>query len=209
MSVSPIYKGQFGEFTITENDRRGVILYRSGLTFAALSFASATWLLLQSPQQPHYLNWLTPLYGLFSLGLALSLLTIHIYLVSLHRLLQLFWIIGTVSAIIFIFSNPAPLGVLVYENPLTLLGIGFTFAALTGIYFKEAFCFDRLPTKVLTPLVPFLLLGHLFGWVPDNIKQFLLIVWSVFFITFAITKFWQPIADDIGDKSVFAHLQGH
>jgi uncharacterized integral membrane protein len=208
MSVSPIYKGQFGEYSITEDDRKGVILYRSGLTISALSFSLATGLFLQSAQHPDYLNLLTPLYGVFSLGLGLSLLTIHIYLVPLHRLLQLFWLIGGVSSLIFTFTSSDSLPLVVYQYPLSLLGIGFTFASLTGIYFKEAFCFNRIPTKVLTPLVPFLLLGHLCGWIPDNVKQFLLIVWSILFITFALTKFWQPVADDIGDKSVFDYLRG-
>ncbi len=209
MSLSPVYKGQFGEYSITQDDRRGVILYRSGLSIAAVSFALATGLFFQSPQHPEYLNYITPLYWLFSLGLGLSLLTIHIYLIPLHRLLQLFWVIGTVSSLIFTLTASSSLAVIVYENPLTILGVGFTFAALTGIYFKEAFCFNRIPTKVLTPLVPFLLMGHLFGWIPDNVKQFLLIVWAILFITFALSKFWQPLADDIGDKSVFAHLKGH
>jgi uncharacterized integral membrane protein len=85
--------------------------------------------------------------------------------------------------------------------------VGFTFAALTGIYFKEAFCFNRFETKFLTPLVPFLLLGHLFHFVPDYWKAILLAFWALNFTIFALRKLFQPIPDDIGDKSVFDYLK--
>jgi uncharacterized integral membrane protein len=87
------------------------------------------------------------------------------------------------------------------------LGIGFTFAALTGIYFKEAFCFNRFETKFLTPLVPMLLLGHLAGVLPTAWEQVLLGIWAVLFMVFALRKVVQPIPADIGDKSVFAYLK--
>ncbi|HBE29760.1 MAG TPA: hypothetical protein DD990_00025, partial [Cyanobacteria bacterium UBA11368] len=68
-----------------------------------------------------------------------------------------------------------------------------------GIYFKEAFCFDRFETKLLTPLVPILLLGHLFGVLPLNGEQFLLGLWAILFIVFALRKSIQAIPPDIGD----------
>ena len=95
----------------------------------------------------------------------------------------------------------------IYNHPLSLLGIGFIFAALTGIYFKEAFCFNRLETKLLTPLVPLLLLGHLFSILPLSIERELLAVWAIFFVVFAIRKAIQAIPPDIGDKSVFVYLK--
>lgn len=200
-----IYQGQFGEFTITEQDRSGVILYRSGLVIAAVSLAIGSSLVLFSDHQA--LPLLTPLFAIFSAGLALSLATIHIYLIPLHRLLQLFLVIGTVSFLIFALKTPIPVAEFVYQQPLSLLGIGFTFAALTGIYFKEAFCFNRLETKFLTPLVPLLLLGHLVGFLPTSAEKLLLSIWSILFLVFAIRKVIQPIPPDIGDKSVFDYLK--
>jgi len=90
---------------------------------------------------------------------------------------------------------------------MTLFGVGFTFAALTGIYFKEAFCFNRIETKFLTPLVPVLLLGHLTGVIPAIGEQLLLGIWAILFVVFALRKVVQPIPPDIGDKSVFAYLK--
>ncbi|ABA23398.1 conserved hypothetical protein [Trichormus variabilis ATCC 29413] len=206
ISAPEVYQGQFGEFTINQSDRKGVIIYRSGLMVAALSFAIGTTLVLFT-NNPIAIQALTPLYTCFSLALGVSLLTIHIYLAPLHRLLQVFWIIGSIAAFIFGHSDSQPFAVTVYNQPLTILGIGFTFAALTGIYFKEAFCFHRLETKVLTFLVPTLLLGHLVGVLPTQWEQILLGTWAILFLIFAVRKVIQAIPPDIGDKSVFAYLK--
>ena len=87
------------------------------------------------------------------------------------------------------------------------MGVGFIFAALTGIYFKEAFCFNRLETKILTLLVPSLLLGHLLGLLPLNVEKVLLGLWAVLFSIFALGKTLQAIPLDIGVKSVFEYLK--
>ena len=199
------YEGQFGQFTIDKSDRIEVIIYRSGLVIAALAFAVAANLTVAKGESA--LNWVTPLFALFSLGLGVSLWTIHIYMAALHRALQAFWLIGSISAIVIGIQADEPLALYVYNHPLTILGIGFTFAALTGIYFKEAFCFNRLETKVLTPIVPFLLLGHLTGLLSFNIEQVLLAIWTIGFTVFAGRKMVQAIDPDIGDKSVFAYLK--
>lgn len=199
-----VYQGQFGEFTITKSDRTGVIIYRTGLMIAALSFAiSSAVVLLGNP----VVQSLTPLFAFFSLGLGVSLFTIHIYLAPLHRLLQVFWAIGSIAAIALTFSSSEPLASTVYNHPAALFGVGFIFAALTGIYFKEAVCFNRLETKFLTPLVPILLLGHLLGVIPVQWEQIMLASWAVLFVVFAIRKAVQPIPPDIGDKSVFSYLK--
>ena len=201
-----VYKGQFGEFTITQADRRGVIIYRAGLMVAALCFAIGTGLVLWQPENPVVLRALTPLYTGFTAALAVSLLTIHIYMASLHRTLQAFWLIGVIASVVVAHSSPEPFAATVYQHPVTILGVGFVFAALTGIFFKEAFCFDRLETKFLTPLVPLLLLGHLFGLMPTAVEQVLLAGWAILFLVFAGRKVIQAIPPDIGDKSVFEYL---
>ncbi|MBE9006905.1 DUF2301 domain-containing membrane protein [Fortiea sp. LEGE XX443] len=206
ISPSEVYQGQFGEFTIDQSDRTGVIIYRTGLMVAALSFAIGSALVLFN-NNPTTIQAITPLYSCFSLALGVSLLTIHIYMAPLHRTLQLFWLIGSISSFLFAHFDSKPFSVTVYTYPLTILGVGFTFAALTGIYFKEAFCFDRLETKVLTFIVPLLLLGHLVGILPMQVEQILLGVWAIFFLVFALRKLFQEIPADIGDKSVFAYIK--
>ncbi len=207
-SVEPvIYQGQFGEFTITEHDRREVIVYRSGLVLAAACFVIGTGLVLGAEKLGNHLHILSWLYSGFCLGLGVSLWTIHIYMKLLHRVLQVFWGIGVVASLAIAHGSPAPFALTVYNNPLTILGVGFVFAALTGIFFKEAFCFDRLETKLLTPLIPVLLLGHLLGWLSLPVEQVLLAIGAGLFAVFALRKAIQPIPPDIGDKSVFAYLK--
>ncbi|MEH2304352.1 DUF2301 domain-containing membrane protein [Nostoc sp.] len=201
-----VYQGQFGEFTITQSDRTGVIIYRAGLMVAAVSFAIGSALILFN-NNPTVVTALTPLYACFSLALGVSLFTIHIYMASLHRMLQIFWAIGSMASVILAISSTEPLALTVYNQPLTLFGVGFIFVALTGIYFKEAFCFNRLETKVLTLIVPLLLLGHLVGILPTQGESVLLGIWATLFLIFALRKTVQAIPADIGDKSVFTYLE--
>ena len=200
-----VYQGQFGEFAITQSDRTGVIVYRTGLMVASLSFALGSTLMLRN--DPSTLPVLTPIFACFCIALGVSLLTIHIYLAALHRVLQLFWAIGSLAAVEIAVTSSESLAMTVYDRPGALFAVGFVFAALTGIYFKEAFCFNRLETKFLTPLVPILLLGHLLGILPVQGERVLLGVWAILFVVFAIRKAIQPIPPDIGDKSVFAYLK--
>ena len=208
MEITPeFYQGQFGEFTITNHDRLGVIVYRSALAIAALCFSVGTILVLIQPSNPEFVNWLTWLYLGFTLGLGVALWTIHIYFELLHRVLQVFWTIGAIASVVVALYFPEPLAIAIYEHPVALIGVGFNFAALTGIFFKETFCFGRFETKFLVPLLPVLILGHLVNFLPVAIERGLLGAWAVLFIIFAIRKVIQEIPPDIGDKSVFAYLK--
>jgi uncharacterized integral membrane protein len=209
---SEVYQGQFGTFTITDRDRQSVVIYRSALMVSAVSFGmgaiAVLWQLSQTGiVDSNVLDLITFLYITFSIGLGIALAMIHIYMVVLHRALQAFWAIGSVSAIICSLYYQQPIGSIIYEQPLTILGIGFTFAALTGIFFKEAFCFNRFETKILTFVVPVLLLGHLTNLLPQNIEAVLLAIWAGLFLVFAIRKAIQAIPPDLGDKSVFEYLK--
>ena len=115
--------------------------------------------------------------------------------------------LASVSSVAIAHIYPEPFAQTLWVRPETILGVGFLFAALTGIFFKESFCFNRLETKLLTPLVPVLLLGHLFGWLSLATEKVLLAVWAGLFIVFALRKVTQAIPPDIGDKSVFVHLR--
>ncbi|MBM0743343.1 DUF2301 domain-containing membrane protein [Phormidium sp. CLA17] len=207
-STDPIvYQGQFGNFTILESDRREVIFYRGGLMLAAVCFAISTGLVLWQGNNFTSLHWVSGLYSIFCVGLGVSLWMIHIYLKPLHQALQVFWLVGVVASIAIAHNSPEPFALTVYTYPLTILGVGFVFAALTGIFFKEAVCFNRLEAKVLTPLVPLLLLGHLLNWLSPEVERGLLVSWAILFGVFAFRKVIQPIPPDIGDKSVFDYLK--
>ncbi|MEM6450881.1 MAG: DUF2301 domain-containing membrane protein [Cyanobacteria bacterium P01_D01_bin.105] len=204
-----VYEGQFGSFVIDEGDRQEVILYRAGLAVAALSFAIAAGSVLalgdSAPQPAAQVT--TVCYAVMWLALGLSFQKIHIYLRPLHQTLKVFWAIGGIASFVFALQYSTPLAITAYEQPLTILGIGFTFAALTGIFFKEAVCFNRIETKFLFILVPGLLLGHMFGWLSLGTEKSMLLAWALLFVVFAVRKVVQPIPPDIGDKSVFEYLK--
>ncbi|MEM8612206.1 MAG: DUF2301 domain-containing membrane protein [Cyanobacteria bacterium P01_H01_bin.105] len=201
------YEGQFGTFAITADDRHEVVIYRCGLAIAAFSFALGVVLLSLGSGGTNSLWAMSACYLVMWLGLGVSLWFIHIYLRPLHQALQIFWLVGGLASLGIAITIPGPLALTVYEQPFSILGIGFTFAALTGIYFKEAFCFNRLETKLLVPLVPSLLLTYMVGAIPNDIGRGLLVAWAVLFVVFALRKLVQPIPPDIGDKSVFDYLE--
>ncbi|EDX87267.1 hypothetical protein S7335_4975 [Synechococcus sp. PCC 7335] len=204
-TLNDVYEGQFGSFTIEQSDRQEVILYRAGLAVAAGSLLIATICCFLAPTVLGTVATLC--YVLLWAALGLSLFKIHIYLRLLHRVLQAFWLIGGLASIAIALLYPTPLALTAYQFPLTIFGIGFTFAALTGIFFKEAFCFNRLETKFLVFLVPGLLLGHMVGVLSTASEQGMLVAIAVLFVIFAVRKVIQPIPPDIGDKSVFEYLE--
>ena len=202
---SDIYEGQFGTFTVDEGDRQEVILYRAGLAVAAASFAAAVGCVLLDLEATPWIA--TVCYAVMWCALGVSFFKIHIYLRPLHQALKVFWAIGGVASLAIALLYPTPLALTAYEQPLTIFGIGFTFAALTGIFVKEAFCFNRLETKFLVFIVPGLLLGHMAGVLSVSTERGMLTVWAVLFAVFAVRKAIQPIPPDIGDKSVFEYLE--
>ncbi len=199
-----VYEGQFGEFTVNAIDRQEVVLYRAGLAIAAASFAIATLCVFFAIEAAPWVA--TVCYAVMWCALGVSFFKIHIYLRPLHQALKVFWAIGGVASLAIAFLYPTPLALTAYQQPLTILGIGFTFAALNGIFVKEALCFNRLETKFLFLLVPTLLLGHMAGVLSMSAERGMLAVWAVLFGIFALRKAIQPIPPDIGDKSVFEYL---
>ena len=137
--TDPVFEGVYGTYTIDATDRREVLGYRLALTAAALGQAG---LLLQWRQLGPELVW--PWMVLMAVGLGLALRWIHIYLVPLHRTLQLFWLLGCAGALVLAArSGPGAMVAAVASQPLWILAIGPFFAALAGVGFKEFFCFRR------------------------------------------------------------------
>jgi uncharacterized integral membrane protein len=205
--TNEVYQGQFGEFKVTSQDRLSVVLYRSGLTVAAIAFGLGTFLALGWTNQPGLSTVLDLLFVLFSAALGLSLWTIHIYLKPLHIALKVFWGLGCAAALSIFLAQPQSLIASVYPPfAFELMGVGFVFVALTGLFVKEAFCFNRPQAKALILLVPILLLGHWLGALTIPVEKGLLGAWGILFLWFALDKDMQPIPPDLGDKTVFEYL---
>ncbi|KNA06723.1 hypothetical protein SOVF_178360 isoform B [Spinacia oleracea] len=135
-----VYQGVYGPWTIDSSDVREVILYRSGLVTAAISFvlASSTAFL---PGNSLLRQNLDLFYLLGSAGLGLSLYLIHIYVTEIKRTMQAFWALGVIGSLVAYttLAQPAGEGLVQYvvDNPTAVWLVGPVFAALTGLVFKE------------------------------------------------------------------------
>lgn len=202
-----VYQGVYGPWTIDPSDVREVILYRSGLVTAALSFVVASSTAFLPDNSLLSEKNVDLLYVLGSAGLGLSLYLIHIYVTEIKRTLQALWALGVVGSLVTYtaFAEPAGEGLVEYvvHNPTAVWFVGPVFAALTGLVFKEGLCYGKLEAAALAIIIPITLLGHLTGTLDDVVKLSLLGMWMALFIIFAGRKFTQPVKDDIGDKSVF------
>ncbi|MFM8524461.1 MAG: DUF2301 domain-containing membrane protein [Cyanobacteriota bacterium] len=204
-SSDPSFEGVYGPFTIDATDRREVLGYR--LSLLTVAIAQLGWLIQWHQRgMEHLWPWLV----LMAVGLGLALHWIHIYLRPLHLALKLFWLLGSTAAIGLAATTGGPAGMLqaVQEQPLWLLAVGPYFAALAGIGFKEFFCFRRAEAIGVTLLLPLALLGRLLGLVSLSLCGQLLLVEAVLLLLLCLRKLPMPAAADVGDKSVFAYLEG-
>ena len=196
-------KGVYGDFTVTSDDKREVLFYRLSILFCGLFFSIgiANWFYVGSHQV-----WIW-LLGI-SISIGLSLKWIHIYLRPLHQTLIIFWVIGCVGFLIL--SYRFGLTNIIYglrENPKSILLIGPLFASLTGIGFKEFFCFRRIEAIGITIFIPIALIGYLTELANARFTFTMLVFSSLLLLTMGIRKFNLPAEADIGDKSVFDFLE--
>lgn len=203
-AVDPQFEGVYGPYTITASDRKDVQSYRFALLMSGLAFSAGLTQWWQLGGEWAWL-WLVPLCG----GLGVALQTIHIYLRPLHRALQLFWLLGCVGWLGLIALNgPGQALARITDQPLWILATGPLFAAMAGIGFKEFFCFRRVEAIGLTLLLPIALLGRLLQWIDAATSLGMLLIAAGLFVVLALRKFGTEAAADVGDKSVFAYLDG-
>lgn len=202
-SADQFHQGMFGPYRITAADRREVIAYRiSLLTLAVAQLGCLVqWAWAGS-------TWIGPWLVLMAIALGLALHWIHIYLHPLHQALRLLWLLGIGGGIALAYqAGPAQMGNTLLAQPLWIMAIGPYFAALTGLGFKEFFCFRRLEAVGVTLLVPLLLMLALLGVVPLEKQGSLWFLEAALLLVMAVGKFWLDPAADIGDKSVFQELE--
>lgn len=202
-SADQLHQGMFGPYRITAADRREVTAYRvSVLTLAVAQLGCLVqWTWAGSA-------WIGPWLLLMAMALGLALHWIHIYLRPLHQALRLFWLLGVGGGIALAYQEgPAQMGNTLLAQPLWIMAVGPYFAALTGLGFKEFFCFRRLEAVGVTLLVPLLLLLALLGVVPLEKQGPFWFLEAVLLLVMAVGKFRLDPAADIGDKSVFEELE--
>ncbi len=201
----PEFKGLYGSYQITMNDKKEVQNYRLSVLICGISFTSGLiqWL-IWGP------SWVWIPLLLMVIGLGLALKWIHIYLSPLHKALQILWCMGCIGIATYIVKiGPENILVNFIENPISTIAIGPMFAALTGLGFKEFFCFRRPEAIGLTALVPIALLGHITQIFNSSIVMGILMISAFLLLTMALKKFGTDPSADIGDKSVFEYLQNN
>ncbi len=200
--VEQEFEGLYGPYRITLTDKVEIQRYRLSLLLCGISFTAGIiqWLLI-GPSLVWL--WLISL----AIGIGLTLNWIHIYLRSLHQVLKAFWIIGCIGILILIVNNGAQnLVTNLSNNPRLIISIGPLFAALTGIGFKEFFCFRRPEAIGLTLLVPLSLLGYISELLSKGIAISMLSVSAFLLLILSLRKFGMDAASDVGDKSIFNYL---
>ncbi len=201
-SSNPI-KGVYGDFIVTSCDKKEVLFYRLSILFCGLFFSIgiAQWFTNGSHQV-----WIWLLGMTISMGLSLK--WIHIYIRPLHQTLTIFWLLGCIGFLILSYHFGATN--IIYglrENPKSILLIGPLFASLTGIGFKEFFCFRRIEAIGITIFIPIALIGYLTELANASFTFTMLILSSLLLLILGIRKFNLPAEADIGDKSVFDFLE--
>ncbi len=152
------------------------------------------------------LTW--PWLLLMAAGLGLALLRIHIYLRPLHLALKAFWLLGCLGGLLLaVRVGPDQMLPALARQPLWILAVGPFFAALAGVGFKEFFCFQRPEAIGVTLLLPLALLGRLAGVLGSEPTMALLALQAGLLLLLCLRKFPMPTAADVGDKSVFDHLE--
>nr|YP_002049311.1 hypothetical protein PCC_0683 [Paulinella chromatophora]ABH09258.1 glutathione S-transferase [Paulinella chromatophora]ACB43101.1 conserved hypothetical membrane protein [Paulinella chromatophora] len=201
--TNSVFEGIYGTFTIDSMDRREVLGYRLALSGVGISLLC---LLLQWAYLGGSDVW--PWFLSLSICLGLALRWIHIYLRSLHRTLQLFWLIGVISLLVIsIRIGINQLLPLFIQEPLYMLSVAPLFASLVGVGFKEFFCFRRIEAVGLTLLIPIALLGQLSGLINLSLSFILFITAALCILVLSVRKFSTDIAADVGDKSVFTYVE--
>ncbi len=199
----PEFEGLYGTYRITYQDQIEVKRYRQALLVCAISlfFGLIQWISIGASWAS---IWLVPL----TLGLGLSLKWIHIYLQPLHKLLQVLWLLGTLG-ILFLSIKIGVNHLLpsLASKPILTLIIGPFFAALTGVGFKEFFCFRRAEAIGVTILIPIALIGHLTQILNQYSVIIILLFSSILLLILSIRKFGMDASLDVGDKSIFDYLE--
>ena len=196
-------KGAYGDFIVTSSDKKEVLFYRLSILFCGLFFSIgiAQWFINGSHQ-----IWIWLL--CMSISIGLSLKWIHIYLRPLHQALTIFWLLGCIGfAILAYHFGLTNIIFGLRENRKSILLIGPLFASLTGIGFKEFFCFRRIEAIGITIFIPISLIGYLTELANESFTFAMLLVSSLLLLFMGIRKFNLPAEADIGDKSVFDFLE--
>tara|TARA_B100001540_G_scaffold317123_1_gene349104 strand:- start:12 stop:569 length:558 start_codon:yes stop_codon:yes gene_type:complete len=135
-------------------------------------------------------------------ALGVSLTLVHVYVKPIKDTMRALWAVGSLGVAWIALFGDAPLTEYVCAHRESMLAVGWTFAAFTGLAFKEGMCYGKAEAGALFFAVPIMCLSHLFG-ASEDARAVGLAVNLALLSVFAARKFTQEIHADVGDKSVF------
>lgn len=201
------FTGQFGEWYLRQTDVTEVTTYRILLLLSSLSILPVLTLPLFPSLHPlpQLYDALTML-SVISFGLSLNY--IHIYARPLHSALKAIWTLGMIGCVASFTQFHSVAVAAAFEHPSVLLGSGWILVALTGVFVKESVCFGRVHAGFLAVSIPLFAGGHFLGaWERGgNMEAMIGALIGAVYMWFAVSKFKQPVTDDLGDLSVFDYL---
>lgn len=200
------YQGVYGPWKVDQQDLVEVWSYRVGLSVAATAYVSVGLYGLLPEQLDGLEGSLDAITLVGCVGMAASLALIHIYVTPLKRALQVLCGLGTLGFLYIAATQDQPAAVFVAQHPVYMWLVGPLFAAITGVAFKEGFCYNKWEAAGLFGAMPLLMGGHLLGIWSQEAERGLLASTLVLISVFAARKYTQAVKDDIGDKSVFTFL---
>ena len=195
--------GFYGDYSITQEDRIEVQRYRISVLICSLSMIGVVISCLKFNNSLACLSLI-----ILSISIGFALYWIHIYIREIHLILKSFWLAGSISlsAMILILGFDKLIPSLI-QSPQTTIAIAPLFVSLTGLGFKEFFCFRRPEAIGVSIVLPIAILGHIFSLLSSTQVIFSLGTSSILLFILAIRKFGIDPGADIGDKSVFEYMK--
>lgn len=204
--IGEVFGGEYGEYTLTKLDYLEARIQRYGLFVILACCLIAIVLLSISNKLTDYAGILAGLYWLVCLSLAAILKVIHLYSIIIKFILRLLLLIGVVISLSMMLTTDR-LFVSALSEGAGYVGLCFIAAVLTGLYIKEATCFEQWDAKALCVMLPLLAAIDVFTAFSASMKIALLWLWGGLFLSWMIKKARQPLEYDIGDKSIIEDLE--
>lgn len=153
-------------------DKISVIIYRSGFILATFAFALLPWEIEISQK-------------LLIIAAAVAASSLHIYMKSIRYILQYVAYLGAIFALL----------------NQSMLGVGMALITLSGLAYKEYFCFKVLGLNFQPFIAVLLWLSLANNW--QIIANSLSLISAVLFALLSVKKITMPLHFDIGDKSKY------
>ncbi len=204
--IGEVFEGEYGEYRLTKLDYLEARIYRYGLFLTLACSLIGIFLVSTSENLSDYASVLAGLYWLVCVSLAAVLKVMHLYSIIVKFIFRLLLFIGVIISL-WVMLTCDKLFVLALSEGAGYVGLCFILAVLTGLYLKEATCFEQLDAKALSVMLPLLAATDVFTSASETVKIGLLWLWGGLFLSVMVRKAFQPLEYDIGDKSIIEDLE--